>query len=78
MVILAVDVAGNRSTDRDKARAGRHRHEVSAWNDDRQQVVDADPGTHRDYAGLLIDDQIVVSGSQPQHVASRILGGVTV
>ena len=78
VVVLAVDVAGDRPTDRDEARARGDGHEPTARHDDVEQVVEADPGRHGHGAGGVVDLHCVVGRAQPQHVSTAVLRGVAV
>ena len=55
VVVLAVDVAGDRPADGDEPGAGGDGHEEAAGHDHPQQVVDADPGADGDGAGGLVE-----------------------
>ena len=50
VVVLAVDVAGDRSADGDVARAGRDRHEPSEGHDQSHQRVEVEAGVDGDGA----------------------------
>ena len=78
MVVLAVDVAGDRPADRDEPRSGRDRHEPSPRHDDRQQVVDADAGRHGDRSRGVVDLDGIVRRAEGDHMATGVLGRIAV
>ena len=78
VVVLAVDVAGDRAADRDEPGAGSDRYEAAAWNEDREQIVDAHTAATRDRARVVVDDDPVVGWRQAQHVPAGVLGRIAV
>ena len=76
VVVLAVDVARDGAADRHVAGTRRDGDEEPEWDEDPQQVVEADAGADGCRAGLLVDDDR--SGRQPEDVAAAVLGRVAV
>ena len=70
VVVLAVDVAGDRPAERHEAGAGRDRHEEALRHQMAQQVVEADAGVgrHEPARGVEPDRRRpVVRGARPCH-----------
>src|SRR3954447_5549579 len=78
VMVLAVNVAGDRSPDRHEARARCDRHEEPSRHDDPQQLVDADAGADRDLAADGVESDVAGTCGDMEHQSSAVLRGVAV
>jgi hypothetical protein len=71
VVVLAVDVASERSTHRDVPRPRGHRHEPSERQDRLDQLIEAHPRLENDHPRRRIEG---AKTPQPRHVEDRATG----
>ena len=77
VVVLTVDVAGDRSADGDESGSGCHRHEPTLRNDASQQRVETDSGTDGDRAagGIQFDLALIEADDGAAGVLGRVAVG---
>ena len=78
VVILAVDVTGDRSADGHEPGAGRDGHEMAARQECRQEVVEAHACARRHRVLLAVDDDVGEVAVEADDVTTRVLSRVTV
>src|SRR4051794_2170215 len=78
VMVLAVDVAGDRSPDRHEARARCDRHEEPSRHDDPQQLVDADAGANGDLAAHGVESDVARTCGDMKYQSSTVLRGIAV
>jgi hypothetical protein len=78
VMVLAVDVARNRATDRDETCAGSDGDEVTAGHDHTQQIIHRHAGTYGDRFTGLVEHDVLGRTGQSQYDAAAVLGGITI
>src|SRR6478672_2659348 len=78
MMVLAVNVIGDGSADRDEFRAGRDRQEPSAANDQIEDFRQGDAGFALENSGRLIERQKMVHPASVQENAIRVQAAVAI
>ena len=78
VVVLAVDVVGDRPADGHLAGARQHRHPQPEGQRDAHEAVEGDAGVEVDQPGLGVDGVDAVAGGHVEDEAARVLRGVAV
>ena len=77
-MVLAVDIAGDRSADGDEPGAGGDRYEEAPGDDHSQQLVDADSGAHLHPTGRRVEHDLAGTRGESHNQTTTILRGVSV
>ena len=78
VMVLAVDVAGDRPADGHVSGSGGNRHEVPTRHEDGEQVVEADPGGDRGRRDDVVDDDVLHPVGEADHHSAAVLRRVAV